>query len=225
MEKIQVAIADDDTLIVKLLTDFLISCGNYSITMTACNGMELLNKLKNLSGISIPDVLLLDLKMQEMNGIEVLQYLRTNYPSIKVIVISSYYQENFLGFMFKNEVCAFFPKGITPAQLKKVINSVYLNGYHFTLEQLKIIRDQISVRAPKPEFNTNELSSRETEIIKLICTQKTSREISEILYIAPKTVEGHKNKIFVKTGAKNVAGLVIYAVQNRIFEIDEIPKI
>src|SRR5690606_6793379 len=139
MTKIQVAIADDDTLIVKLLTEFLISCGNFSITLTACNGIELLNKLKNLSGIRIPDILLLDLKMKEMNGIEVLQYLRTNYPSIKVIVISSYYQENFLGFMFKNEVCAFFPKGITPAQLKTVINTVYLNGYHFTLDQMQVI--------------------------------------------------------------------------------------
>lgn len=71
----------------------------------------------------------------------------------------------------------------------------------------------------------SELSTREIEVLKLICQQKTAKEIGELLFISPKTVEGHRNSLFVKTGVKNVVGLVIYALQHNIIGIDDLPVI
>lgn len=207
-------------LIVKLLEDFLNSCDNYNVSLTACNGEELIQKI-NKSDNSIPDILLLDLKMKGMNGIEVINYFRVHFSSVKIIVISSFYQDSSLGFMFKTGASAFLPKGITPSHLKEIITTVYHHGIYFTKKQIDCVRDQISNKTPKPVLNTTELSNREIEVLKLICSQKTAKEISEILFIAPKTVEGHKNNIFIKTGAKNIAGMVIFALQKKILNMDD----
>jgi DNA-binding CsgD family transcriptional regulator len=88
-----------------------------------------------------------------------------------------------------------------------------------------MISEQISGKSPRPDMNENSLSEREVEILKLICQQKTAKEIGDQLFITQRTVEGHKNNLFVKTGAKNIAGLVIYALQHRIIQIEELPLI
>lgn len=224
MKNIQIAITDDDDLIVKLLEDYLNHCENFKVVFTACNGEDLIEKLNKPNAL-LPDVLLLDLKMKGMNGIETMEYLKNHFPLIKIIVISSFYQDSFLGFMFKTGASAFLPKGITPSHLQEIITTVHGNSIYFTTEQTELIRKQVSEKNPRPTLLTTELSAREVEILKLISLQKTAKEISNILFISPKTVEGHKNNIFIKTGAKNIAGLVIYAIQNKILNIDEIPLI
>lgn len=89
-----------------------------------------------------------------------------------------------------------------------------------------MIRTQISNKPQKPVFNYgNVLSEREIEILRLITKQKTAKEIGESLFITQRTVEGHKNNLFVKTGAKNIAGLVIYAIQNHIIRMEDLPLI
>lgn len=224
MKNIQIAITDDDDLIVKLLEDYLNNCENFKVVFTACNGEDLIEKLNKPDAL-LPDVLLLDLKMKGMNGIETMEYLKNHFPSIKIIVISSFYQDSFLGFMFKTGASAFLPKGITPSHLQEIIKTVNSSSIYFTSEQTELIRKQVSEKNPRPTLFTTELSTREIEVLKLICLQNTAKEISSILFISPKTVEGHKNNIFIKTGAKNIAGLVIYAIQNNILNIDEIPLI
>lgn len=225
MNNIRIAITDDDALIVKLLEDFLNNCHGYEVSFTAHNGEELIQKLGS-SQFEAPDILLLDLKMKNMNGIEVTQYLKIHFPNIKIIVISSYYQDSFLGFMFKTGASAFIPKGISPVHLLNIINTVNSSGIYFMEEQTNFIRTQISEKAPRPSLNeSEELSKREIEILDLICKQKTAKEIGEILFITPKTVEGHKNNLFAKTGARNTAGLVVYAIQNKILNVDDIPII
>ncbi len=224
MKNIQIAITDDDDLIVKLLEDYLNNCENFKVVFTAFNGEDLIEKLNKPDAL-LPDVLLLDLKMKGMNGIETMEYLKNHFPSIKIIVISSFYQDSFLGFMFKTGASAFLPKGITPSHLQEIIKTVNSSSIYFTSEQTELIRKQVSEKNPRPTLFTTELSTREIEVLKLICLQNTAKEISSILFISPKTVEGHKNNIFIKTGAKNIAGLVIYAIQNNILNIDEIPLI
>ncbi len=224
MKNIQIAITDDDDLIVKLLEDYLNHCENFKVVFTAFNGEDLIEKLNKPDAL-LPDVLLLDLKMKGMNGIETMEYLKNHFPLIKIIVISSFYQDSFLGFMFKTGASAFLPKGITPSHLQEIIKTVNSSSIYFTSEQTELIRKQVSEKNPRPTLFTTELSTREIEVLKLICLQNTAKEISNILFISPKTVEGHKNNIFIKTGAKNIAGLVIYAIQNNILNIDEIPLI
>lgn len=224
MSKINVAIVDDDSLIVTLLQSFISSQESIDVIFTAEGGKEFLSLLQNTE--NLPDILLLDMKMQGMDGIEVSQYLKTHYPSIKVIVISSHYQLSFLGFMLKTGVAAFLPKGVSPNELVQIIRKVNEKGFYFMADQMDVIREHLSIKSPKLILEQgNELSNREIDVLRLLCKQKTAKEIGDILFITQRTVEGHKNNLFVKTGAKNIAGLVIYSIQHNVIRIEDLPAI
>jgi len=224
MNNITIAITDDDALIVSLLQGYLQSIEDLTVQLTANSGEELLASLA--SADTLPDIILLDLKMAGMDGIEVTQNLKEIYPDIKVIVISSHYQKLFMGFMLKTGVSAFLPKGISPVELVDIIRTVYKQGYFFKEDQMAVLREQIPAKAPKPVLQDEELlSEREKDVLKLICQQKTAKEIGDVLFITQRTAEGHKNNLFVKTGAKNIAGLVIYAIQQGVMSVEELPII
>lgn len=224
MDNIRITITDDDTLIVSLLQGYLHNRDGIEVLFTAGSGEELLEKLA--AAETLPDVMLLDLKMAGMDGIEATTQLKALYPEIKVIVVSSHYQKMFMGFMLKTGVSAFLPKGVSPIELVDVIKTVHKQGYYFKDDQLQVIKDQIPAKAPKPEVNQDSLlTEREIEVLRLICQQKTAKEIGDILYITQRTTEGHKNNLFAKTGAKNIAGLVIYAIQHNIIKVEELPLI
>ncbi len=218
--KIKIAIVDDESLMLSLIGDYLQKTGKLDVIMTADDGEVIINKIENAD--ILPDVILLDLKMKRMDGVETTAALRSRYPGIGIIIISSYYKSSFMGYMMKSGVNAFLPKGITPEKLTEAIHSVYEKGYYFMTEQVDIMRQQISSKAPKPVFSkTESLTDRELEVMKLICQQKTAQKIAEELFISIKTVEGHKSNLFLKTGVKNIAGLVIYAVKNELIDLDE----
>lgn len=224
MSKISIALVDDDMLIVNLLQGFLSAQEGIEVIHTAGGGEEFLDILGNQG--QVPDILVLDLKMKGMSGIELTEVLKNSYPSIRVIVVSSHYNRTFMGFMLKTGAAAFAPKGISPVKLVEMIREVSARGYYFMEGQVEMISEQISGKSPKPDvISENTLSEREIEILKLICQQKTAKEIGEQLFITQRTVEGHKNNLFVKTGAKNIAGLVIYALQHGILRIEELPVI
>lgn len=224
MEKITVAITDDDALIVSLLENYLNIMPDIAVVFTATGGEALFEKLQ--SGTTPPQILLLDLRMNGMDGVAVAERLKTEYPEVKIIVISSHYQKSFMGFMLKTGISAFLPKGISPVDLVEVIRTVKKQGYFFKDDQLDALRDQIPAKAPRPILQQEELlSDREREVLRLICQQKTAKEIGDELYITQRTAEGHKNNLFAKTGAKNIAGLVIYAIQNEIIRVEELPII
>lgn len=223
MEKIKIAILDDDYLIVTLLKSFFGQNEMMDVVFDATDGYQLYKYLDEKEA-RIPDVLLLDLKMKTVDGLEVLKQVKVKNPELKVIVISSHYQDNSIGFMVKEGVAAFLPKGISPFELIDIIRQVQDTGFYFNKKQMDVLREQISSKVPKPLVETEEaLTERETDIIKLLCQQKTAKEIGEILFIAQRTVEGHKNNIFIKTGVRNVAGLIVYALQKQIVSLDELP--
>ena len=226
MPQIKIAIVDDDTLIVNLLRDFLSTHEEIKIAFTAGDGSECIDILRTSQTDQLPDVILLDLKMGKMNGIETSEILKAEFPDIHKIIISSHYNKSFMGFMLKTGVSAFLPKGIAPVELIDIIKEVHKNDFFFMKDQMDVIREQLSSKSPKPKLiQENTLSERETDVLKLICQQKTAKEIGEILFITQRTVEGHKNNLFIKTGAKNIAGLVIYAIQNEIIHAKDLPII
>ncbi len=216
-----IALLDDDSLVTQLLSAYLNSVDEINVLFTAESGSDFFEILQEQS--PLPDVVLIDLKMKGMDGIEVLKILRKKHPSVKAAVISSFYKKSFMGFILKTGASAFLPKGIAPEELISIVQEIYKKGYYFMPDQLDTVREQLSSKAPKPVLDDqNLLSEREIEILQLICQQKTAEEIGEILFIARRTVEGHKNNMFAKTGAKNLAGLVIYAIQNSIIDEHEV---
>lgn len=219
MSIISVGLVDDDQLIVSLLDEFLKKKKDIKVIHKYGSGEDF---LEALSVKNQPDVLVLDLSMKGKNGIEVTEFLNKNYPDIRVIVMSSHYKLSFMGFMLKTGVSAFLPKGVSPQELLKVIQEVYERNVYFLPEQLDTIRGQVSPKSPKPNLDENSLSEREIDVLKLICQQKTAKEIADILFITQRTVEGHKSNLFLKTFTKNIAGLVVYAIQHKIVDVDEI---
>ncbi len=221
MEKINLAIVDDEALIVSLLSSFFNDQSGVKVVITAESGESFLEQLETAK--VRPDVVLLDLKMKGMSGIDVMEVIRKEYNTINAIIMSSHYKQSFTGFMIKTGVAAFIPKGIVSENLVAIVKEVHQNGFYLLPDQLGVLRNQVSSRVPEPVLgDENALSDRELEILKLICLQKTAKEIGEVLFIAQRTVEGHKNNLFFKTQTKNIAGLVIYAIQNKIIEADEI---
>ena len=218
---IRLAIVDDEQLIVRLLEDFFTRNEATEVGFTAFEGRHLLEFLeKNPDSL---DVLLLDLRLQEENGADIAEQLRQSYPNLHVIIISSYYKASFIGYLLKTGVSAFLPKGILPRELLNIIQTVYEKGYYFLPEQVEVMRGQIAPKAPQPKFATTvQLTSREQEILNLICQQKTAQEIAEQLYITKRTVEGHKNNLLSKLGIKNTAGLIVYAIKEGLIDLNSI---
>lgn len=223
MEKIKLAIIDDDYLIVTLLKSFFNQKSTIEVVFDTTDGRLFLDFLEEESSSAV-DILLLDLKMKTIDGLEILRHIKIKQSELKVIVISSRYQDQTIGFMTKEGVASFLPKGISPYELLSIIKQVNKKGFYLTSTQVEILRDQISLKVPKPVMIESEelLTDREIEIIKLLCRQKTAKEIGETLFIAQRTVEGHKNNLFSKIGVRNVAGLIVYALQKNIVTLEEL---
>ncbi|NQY08859.1 MAG: response regulator transcription factor [Flavobacteriales bacterium] len=169
------------------------------------------------------DVILLDLSADQICNSDIIKTLRTKHAKTDVIITSRDYNNAFIGYMLKNGIAAYLPKRFSPSQLVETIEEVSEKGFYFIEKQLETVRGQLSPNVPQPFPDlSGVLSEREIEILQLICKQKTAKEIGQQLFIAPRTVEGHKNNLFAKTGAKNVAGLVIYAVQNDLIVTEDI---
>lgn len=217
--KIKIGIVDDDSLFVQLLKSYMERDERYETILTSKSGNLFLNE-KTIDSV---DVLLLDLRMADGDGLEVMSALSSKNSHIKIIVLSSFYRRSFMGQMLKLGAHAFLPKEIEMDELLTVINAVYSNGHYFSDEQLAVMRTQLSNKLPHfHAYSKDDLTDRETEVLQLICQQFNTKEIADHLFISHKTVETHKTNLMIKACVKNMAGLVIYAVQNNIIDASEI---
>lgn len=216
-DTITIAIADDEALFRKGMKLILNGYDNLEVNLEAENGKDLLEKL----GLSdnLPDVLLLDLKMPEMNGIEAAKVIQKDYPDLKFIVLSTHFSRAFVINMIELGAAAYLPKNSEPEEVAETIQAVHAKGFHYNSQVLAVIRENmVSKNKPKAQFPF-ELTTREKEILQLICEQYTTPEIGNKLFISPRTVDGHRNNLLSKLNCKNVAGLVVFALQNGVVKI------
>jgi DNA-binding NarL/FixJ family response regulator len=212
---IKIALVDDEVLFRKGIAFLLQREDNIEIIFEASNGEELVNKL--LENEVKPDIIMMDLKMPVLNGVEATKIIRKSFPEIKIIALTSYDSKSFIANMIQVGAVAYLIKNTTPKDLIKTINEVNKKGFYYNESVLKIIQETIvSSKNSKGNLETSFLSPREIEILQLICLQKTTSEIAEHLFLSPRTVEGHRNNLLLKTESRNIAGLVVYAIQNEI---------
>lgn len=212
---IKIALVDDEVLFRKGIAFLLQREDNIEIIFEASNGEELVNKL--LENEVKPDIIIMDLKMPVLNGVEATKIIRKSFPEIKIIALTSYDSKSFIANMIQVGAVAYLIKNTTPKDLIKTINEVNKKGFYYNESVLKIIQETIvSSKNSKGNLETSFLSPREIEILQLICLQKTTSEIAEHLFLSPRTVEGHRNNLLLKTESRNIAGLVVYAIQNEI---------
>lgn len=217
MNILTIAIADDEALFRQGMRLILNGYEDLDVVMEAENGQDLLEKLS--AAERLPDVLLLDLKMPEMNGVEAAKVIQKEYPDLKFIVLSTHFSRAFIINMIELGAASYLPKNSEPEEVAETIRAVNLKGFHYNSEVLAFIRENMTSKIkPTAQFNL-ELTTRETEILQLICEQYTTPEIATKLFISPRTVDGHRNNLLAKLGCKNVAGLVVFALQNEIVKL------
>lgn len=222
--QIKIALIDDEQLILEGVKMLLSNEKNISVSLTADNGPDFIEFLASLSEKDFPDIALVDVQMKPMNGFELVEILKEKYPDLKIIILSSHYKTSILGYMVKLGVSAFLPKNSNKKTFIDAITMVNRNGVFFTAEDHQMLFTYMNSSAKKNSlFETeDELSEREKDVVKLICQEFTNNEIGEKLFISPRTVESHRQRILEKIGAKNTVGIVIYAIVNNIYSLEKI---
>jgi len=219
MQKIKIILVDDEVLFRKGIYFLLQREENIEILFEASNGDELIDYLKKND--AHPDIILMDLKMPLLNGVEATKIIRNDYPEIKIIALTSYNTDSFISNMIKIGASSYLLKNATPTEMISTINQVFEKGFFYNETIFEIInRQNISNFKPKSQFTEISLTTREREVLELICQQMSAVEIAEKLFISTRTVEGHRNNLLLKTEAKNIAGLVVFAIQNNIVLIE-----
>jgi DNA-binding NarL/FixJ family response regulator len=216
MITIRYAIADDHKIFRKGIIAALADTPELKLVLEAENGKTLLEGLPK----NKPDVILLDLKMPEMDGIETAKEIRKKDGEVKIIVISMYDEDKYVIHLMEIGANGYLLKNAEPEEIKTAIFTAYETGYYFNDFVNKALLKKIVHKSQiKPVFNKNvELTSREIEVLKLICQELTANEIANLIFLSPRTVEGIRTKLLEKIGVKNTAGLVMYAVKNKIIE-------
>lgn len=211
---------DDEILFRKGISFLLSREKNIDIIFEAADGEELIDFLQN-NLKKHPDIIIMDLKMPGINGVEATKIIHAEFPKVKIIALTSYNSKSFIANMIDVGAVSYLIKNATPLELITTINEVALKGFYYTDDVMKIIQDDVlTSKKTKSIFDNNFLTTRERDVLKLICSQKSTIEIAEDLFISPRTVEGHRNNLLLKTESRNIAGLVVYAVQNEIMVFD-----
>jgi DNA-binding NarL/FixJ family response regulator len=215
-----ILIADDEVLFRKGIC-YLLQDYGFKVVYEASNGVEVLDYLKQHT--QHPDVILMDIKMPELNGVETTSQIAQLYPNIKIIALSSYISSTFITNTIRIGASSYLPKNASPEHMLETINGVLQNGYYFNRFMRQHI-SQVALKASKSakEFYDDSLfTKKEQEVLTLLCKQYTTQEIAQIMQISPRTVEGHRNNLLQKTDAKNIAGLVIFALRYNIIAMDD----
>lgn len=216
---IKIAIADDEQLFRKGISFLLEKETSFEVILEAENGQQLIDAI---NPESFPDIILMDLKMPILNGVETTKIIHKNFPDIKIIALTSYDGKSFITNMIDVGASSYLLKNTSPKIVVHTINEVFDKGFYYDEKVLKTIHENLlssSGKRIKSDLDKRLLSNREIEVLELICEQYTTIEIAEKLFISPRTVDGHRNNLLLKTGSKNVAGLVIYGIQKKLIEL------
>ncbi|MFY0255699.1 response regulator [Chitinophaga sp. 30R24] len=218
MAHIKVAIADDHKIFRSGVINTLIPYENIRFVYEADDGQHLLQ----LMTTEQPDVILMDLKMPNMDGIEATIKVKETYPDVKVIILTMYEDDNFIVHLVENGANAYLLKNAEPEEIYEAICTTHDKGFYFN-ENVNLALLKKVLHKNKQQFkptlkNEIQLNEREQEVLKLICNELTTQEISEQIFLSPRTVEGIRQKLLEKINVKNSVGLVLYAFRNGIIE-------
>lgn len=214
---IHIALADDHKLVRSGIRSILQSQPGFRVVLEAANGKELLDGLENAE----PDVILLDLEMPIMSGKEALQALRKTDADTKVLMLTMHRSNAFIIQMMELGANGYILKDSEPEVVIEAIQKVRQQGYYFSDQVSKamlagLVNPDLKAKA---QLTSHGLNEREIEVLQLICQEKTTPEIGEALFLSPKTIEGYRKSLMEKSQARNMAGLVMFAVRHGLVEV------
>jgi DNA-binding NarL/FixJ family response regulator len=211
---IRVAIADDHMLFRAGVKTALSMKKDIRMVAEADNGMQLLNLLKHIT----PDVVLLDIQMPIMDGIATLPEIKRLYPDVKVVMLTMHNDHSMISKLMELGANAYLTKNSDSEVIYEAVKTVYEQEYFFNQLTNKALIDGLRLKRQAEVVTPTEakLTEKEVTILKLMCEEKSTKEIADIVDLSPRTVEAIRDKLKTKTGAKSMAGLVMYAVKTGI---------
>lgn len=214
MAKIKIAIADDYKIYRDGLKIGIAKDDNLEVILEADNGEDLLAGMEK----DLPDVIIMDLKMPIMDGMEATKVVRKKFNAAKVLVVTMYEDDKFIIHLMEIGANGYLLKNTDSDEIRKSIYAVHENGYYFNDLVNKALLKKLIIKGNlKPSFNSNiDLTERELEVLKLICEEKTAAEIGKEIFLSPRSVEGIRQRLIEKVGVRNTAGLVMFAIKNGI---------
>jgi DNA-binding NarL/FixJ family response regulator len=210
----KIAIADDYKIYRDGIKVGLGKDPNLQVILEADNGEDLLKGLE----AELPDVIIMDLKMPIMDGIEATIAIKSRYNSVKVLVLTMYEDEKFIIHLMQSGANGYLLKNSDSPEIIKAIYAVHENGYYFNDIVNKALLKKLVIKGNiKPSFKQNiQFTERELEVLKLICEEKTAAEIGGEIFLSSRSVEGIRQRLIEKIGVRNTAGLVMFAVKNGV---------
>jgi DNA-binding NarL/FixJ family response regulator len=214
-KKIQVAVADDHVLLRRALSKLIASFEGYTVLFEADNGKEV--KIR-LAQHVIPDVLLLDVNMPEVDGFETAKWVYERFPHIKILALSMYSDETTVIKMLRNGAKGFVLKNADPEKLKEALDSIVEKDFYLSdFVSGKILSGlHRNVDVEKDQINLN---NKEKEFLKWVCSDLTYKEIAEKMFVSYRTADDYRNTLFEKLNVKSRVGLVIYAIKHNLVEL------
>lgn len=212
-----VVLTDDHRLLRNGLASLLQSLG-HTVLFEADNGKDFIAKLNEQV---LPEIVLLDINMPEMDGYETAQWIKTNHPDIKVLALSMYDNETSIIRMLKCGAKGYILKDSEPAELKAAIDAIMNKGFYYSdLVSGKLMHAINKMDDDNGDLkNLVPLNDRETDFLKYSCTELTYKEIAEKMFVSPRTIDGYRDSLFEKLHVKTRVGLVMYAIKNGIVNI------
>ena len=215
-----VAIVDDHMLLRNGLATLIRGLETYAVLFEANNGKDF---FKQLQPRYLPDIVLLDINMPEMDGYETALWLKRNYPGIKILALSMYDNENSIIRMMKNGAKGYILKDIDPMEFRSALDSLMRKGFYYS----ELITGKL-IHAVSKLYDAGEavkspslLNAREIEFLKLVCTEMTYKEIAEKMFLSARTIDGYRDALFEKLNVKSRVGLVLYAIKHNIVNVYE----
>jgi DNA-binding NarL/FixJ family response regulator len=218
MQNIRVLIADDHELVRDGFEALISSVEDMEVVGTASSGEEAINLVRT----SHPEVVLMDIIMPGMNGIEAARWIKEIDDSVRVILITMEVSKEYVSAGIKSGVDGYLPKDSSKDTLLDAIRSVYAGERYFNDAVKKLIFEDFyaleKLKHPKRAL-PNHLTKREAEVLSLIASGKSNKHVAEELFISVKTVETHKTHILIKLGLNNNSELIRYAIKNKIVTV------
>ncbi|MBN1142992.1 MAG: response regulator transcription factor [Bacteroidales bacterium] len=214
MEKLNILIVDDHKLFREGLKFLLSNLEEVGEVWEASDGEVFLNMIKS----SNPDLVLMDIEMPKVNGIEATTRALEINPGLKIMALSMYGDEEYFQKMVDAGICGFLLKNSEFSEVKKAILTVAQGNNYFTEEILYRLVDRFKTKTVQVDAPVV-LSDRELEVLQLICKGLSNQEIADKLFISKRTVDHHRASLLTKTETSNAASLVIYAIKHKMIEV------
>jgi two-component system invasion response regulator UvrY len=213
---INVAVADDHILLRNALTVLINNTGKCKVVFEANNGIELIEKIKKEN---MPDVIILDLYMPEMDGYDTAVHLQSKYPDIKILMLTMFDNEGTLIRLLKAGVKGFMKKDIHPNELLHAIQSVHEHGFYYSAQTSSKLAGLFRATENGPSLEKIMMTDLEIEFMKLVCTELTYKEIAVKLKMNPRAIDGMRDNLFTKLDVKSRVGLAMHAIRQGIVGI------